>query len=236
LIENERLSATGQAVAGTAHYIKNILNGLQGGVYVVNTSLKKGKPDLLPKGWSMVEKNTTRISELLTNMLLYSEPCEPEYVRCFPNDIAQEVYDLMEERASQSEIKLVKDFDASVNECFLDPNSIHRCLLNLVTNAIDACILDPEEDKDWSVVIRTREEENGITFEIEDNGVGMTEEGQEKLLEGFLGTKGGKGTGLGLLVTRKIIDEHGGTISFKSDLGKGTTFTIGFPDRCRKER
>jgi PAS domain S-box-containing protein len=236
LIENERLSATGQAVAGTAHYIKNILNGLQGGVYVVNTSLKKGKPDLLPKGWSMVEKNTTRISELLTNMLLYSEPREPEYVRCFPNDIAQEVYDLMEERASQSEIKLVKDFDASVNECFLDPNGIHRCLLNLVTNAIDACILDPEEDKDWSVVIRTREEENGIRFEIEDNGVGMTEEGQEKLLEGFLGTKGGKGTGLGLLVTRKIIDEHGGTISFKSDLGKGTTFTIGFPDRCRKER
>ena len=230
LIENERLSATGQAVAGTAHYIKNILNGLQGGVYIVNTSLKKGKHDLLPKGWNMVERNVAKISELVTNMLLYSKPREPEYMRCSPNDIAQEVYDLMEQRASQSKIKLVKDFDPSVNECFLDANGIHRSLLNVVSNAMDSCILDPEEDKTWSIVIRTRREENGVRFEIEDNGAGMTNEVKEKLFERFFTTKGSKGTGLGLLVTRKIIDEHGGSISCESIPGKGTTFTIHLPD------
>jgi two-component system NtrC family sensor kinase len=230
LIENERLSATGQAVAGTAHYIKNILNGLQGGVYIVNTSLKKNKPDLLPKGWSMVERNVDKISELVTNMLLYSKPREPEYIRCSPNDIAQEVYDLMEHQASQSKIKLVRDFDPSVNECFLDPIGIHRSLLNVVSNAIDSCILDPEEDKTWSIVIRTRREENGIRFEIEDNGVGMANEVKEKLFERFFTTKGSKGTGLGLLVTRRIIDEHGGSISYESIPGKGTTFTIHLPD------
>jgi two-component system NtrC family sensor kinase len=236
LIENERLSAIVQTFAGMAHYIKNILNGLEGGLYMVSTSLKKNKPDLLPKGWAMLEHNKSKISDLVMNLLIYSKEPEPGYVFCSPNDIAREVYDLVQERASQSKVKIVEDLDLSIGECYLDPNELQRCLLNLVTNAIDACILDSQEDKDWSVVIRTREEEDGIRFDIMDNGVGMTEEGKKQLLERFLSTKRGKGTGLGLLVTHKIIDEHGGTISFESDLGKGTTCTIRFPDRCRKER
>jgi PAS domain S-box-containing protein len=234
LIENERLSAIGQTFAGMAHYIKNILNGLEGGLYMVNTSLKKNKPDLLPKGWAMVENNKGKISDLVMNLLVYSKEPEADYISCSPNDIAHEVYDLVQERTSQSKVKIVNDLDLSIGECYLDPDGLQRCLLNLVTNAIDACILDSEEDKTWSVVIRTRKEGDGIRFEIEDNGVGMTEEQQEKLFERFLSTKGGKGTGLGLLVASKIIDEHGGTISFESHLGKGTTFTIRFPHRCRK--
>ncbi len=84
------------------------------------------------------------------------------------------------------------------------------------------------------MVIRTRKEDDSIKFEIADNGTGMTEEVQDKLFERFFSTKGPKGTGLGMLVTRKIVDEHGGTISFESSPGKGTTFTISFP--CGKER
>ncbi len=251
LIQSERLSAIGQAVAGMAHYTKNILNGLQGGVYIVNTSLKKNKPDLLPKGWAMVEKNVGRVSDLVMNMLVYSKEREPDLVECSPNDIAQEVYDimnqtleaklamsrdLMEKRGVQlkvTDVKLAKDFDLSLSECHLDPSGVHRCLLNLVTNAIDACTMKTDKDKDFSVVIRTRKEDDSIKFEIVDNGMGMTEEVQDELFERFFSTKGPKGTGLGLLVTRKIVDEHGGNISFESAPGKGTTFTIRFP--CGKE-
>lgn len=235
LIESERLSATGEAITGMAHYIKNILNGLQGGVYIVNTSLKKDKPDLLPKGWAMVQNNIGKISDLVMNMLIYSKEREPDYQHCSPNNIAQEVYGLVKERARQSKVRLIKEFDLSLNECYLDPNGLHRCLLNLVTNAIDACILDPQEDKDWSVVIRTRKEDDGVRLDVVDNGVGMTKEVQDKLFERFFSTKGGKGTGLGLLVTSKIIDEHGGTISFRSEPGKGTTFTMHFLGSGRKE-
>ncbi|MBW2174648.1 MAG: response regulator, partial [Deltaproteobacteria bacterium] len=102
LIENERLTAIGQAVAGMAHYIKNILNGLQGGVYIVNVSLNKNKPDLLSKGWMMIEGNIKKISDLVMNMLIYSKEREPDYVPCAPNDVIQEVYDLMKEKAAQS--------------------------------------------------------------------------------------------------------------------------------------
>ncbi len=236
LIQNERLSATGQAVTGMAHYIKNILNGLQGGVYIVNTSLKKNKPDLLPRGWTMVQNNIGKISDLVMNMLIYSKEREPDYQYCSPNSIAQEVHDLVQEKAAQSKVKLVMDFDLSLNQCHLDPSGLHRCLLNLVTNAIDACIEDPQEGKDWSVVIRTEKEGDGIRLDVSDNGMGMTKEVQGKIFERFFSTKGGRGTGLGLLVTRKIIDEHGGSISFESEPGKGTTFTVRFAGRCKKEQ
>jgi PAS domain S-box-containing protein len=200
LIQGERLSAIGQAVAGMAHYTKNILNGLQGGVYIVNTSLKKNKPDLLPKGWAMVENNVARISDLVMNMLIYSKEREPDYVKCSPNDIAQEVYDLMHETLEakaakqydltkkQLKIKLFKDLDSSINKCYLDPTGIHRCLLNLVTNAIDACTSESDEDSDFSIIIRTRKEDGGIRFDVVDNGSGMTEEVQEKLFERFFST------------------------------------------------
>jgi len=179
------------------------------------------------------------------NMLIYSKEREPDYVDCSPNDIAQEVYDLMHEtleaEAAKSydlmkkpyKVKLFKDLDPSIHQCCLDPTGIHRCLLNLVTNAIDACSSECDEHKDFSIIIRTRKEDGGIRFDVADNGSGMTEEVQEKLFERFFSTKGPKGTGLGLLVTRKIVDEQGGTISFESAPGKGTTFTMRFP--CGKE-
>jgi signal transduction histidine kinase len=244
LLESERVSAIGQAVAGMAHYMKNILNGLQGGRYIVNTGFKKDKPDLLAKGWAMVENNIGKISDLALNMLAYSKEREPDYVSCNPNDIAQEVYDLMYEalearssisydrmkkKGMESRVKLVKDFDSSISECYLDPSGLHRCLLNLVTNAIDACTLEADGGKDWSVVIRTREEGDGVRFDIVDNGMGMIKEVQDKVFDRFFSTKAGRGTGLGLLVTQKIVDEHGGTISFESEPGKGTTFTMRFP-------
>ena len=235
LIENERLSAIGQAVAGMGHYIKNILNGLQGGVYIVNVSLNKNKPHLLTKGWAMIEGNIKKISDLVMNMLVYSKEREPDYALCSPNEIAKEVFDLMKEKASQSKVELSTDFDLSIDECHLDPDGLHRCLLNLVNNALDACILDPSEDKDWTVLMRSRKEDGGVKFDIVDNGMGMTTQVQEKLFDRFFSTKGAKGTGLGLLVTREIIDQHRGTISVESDPGKGTTFTIRFPDRGSEE-
>jgi signal transduction histidine kinase len=78
--------------------------------------------------------------------------------------------------------------------------------------------------------VRTvREEQKFIRFEVEDNGAGMSEEIKEKIFTSFFSTKGGQGTGLGLLVTMKLVEEHGGTIGVTSSSGRGTTFTIRFP-------
>ncbi len=231
LIEKERLSAIGQTVAGMGHYIKNILNGLEGGIYMVNTGLRRDKQPLVTEGWGNVQKNVSKISDLVLNMLSYSRKREPEPELCSPNEVAQEVFELMEETAKKANISFKKAFDPSIEPCYMDPTGIHRCLLNLVANAIDACVLDRDENKDHTVLIGTSTEKSEIRYRIRDNGMGMTDEVQEKLFDRFFSTKGSKGSGFGLLVTRKIIEEHEGRISFESQQGKGTTLTIHLPYR-----
>ena len=229
LIENERFSAVGQTVAGMAHYIKNILNGLEGGIYMVNKGITKDKQPLLTRGWEMVQNNVAKISELVMNMLTYSREREPSLKTCSPNDIAQEVFDLMEEHAKKSDVELIRNLDPEIDTCFLDPEGLHRSLLNLVSNAIDACLFDPDKEKRWSVTIRSRAEESGIRFDVVDNGMGMTDEVQAKLFGRFFTTKGSKGSGFGLLVTKKMIEEHGGRVTFRSEPGKGSMFSIHLP-------
>lgn len=227
LIQAERLAAIGQAVAGLAHYIKNILSGLKGGAYVVNIGLDKGDADKLKAGWRMVERGIGRVSRLVQDLLSFSKDREPEYRNCFPNDIAEDVFELMEMRASQNQIEMIRDFDRSIGEVSMDPDSVHRILLNLISNAIDACIFDGDTSKRWQILVKTAlEDDNKIRFEVIDNGCGMSEEVRKKLFTSFFSTKGGKGTGLGLLVTRKLVEEQGGKIDVISRLGEGSTFIV----------
>jgi len=230
LIQSERLAAVGQTVASLAHYVKNILFGLKGGVYLVNEALKENETDSLKDGWDLVESNMGRISGLVLDLLEYSRERKPEYEKCFPNEIADDVCKLTQESAKEYSIEIIKDFDPSMGEAVIDPKGIHRCLLNLVSNAIDACIYDSNEEKKWVVEVRTILEDDGmVKFEVSDNGCGMDEETKEKLFTSFFTTKEGRGTGLGLLNTQKIVQEHGGTITVTSQPGEGSMFTIRLP-------
>ncbi len=231
LVKSERLGAIGQTVARLAHYIKNILTGLKGGTYIVNIGLDKNDTDKLRTGWCMVEKNVGRISSLVFDLLAYSRERAPEYRNCLPNDIVEDVCELLEGMAMENRIKVVRDFGPRVKEVSMDPDMVHRTLLNLVSNAVDACIFDLDSAKQQhEVSVKTRlEKGNIIRFEVADNGCGMNEEVKNKIFTAFFSTKGGKGTGLGLLVIQKLVDEHGGSIDILSEVGKGSTFIVRLP-------
>jgi len=112
----------------------------------------------------------------------------------------------------------------------MDPDAMHACLTNLVGNAIDACTWDPDTDKAHRIELRALSRpEGGVVFEVSDNGMGISEENQPKILAVHFTTKGIRGTGLGLLLTRKVVEEHGGTIAFASTPGEGTVFKIQLP-------
>jgi signal transduction histidine kinase len=100
--------------------------------------------------------------------------------------------------------------------------------LNLVSNALDACISGSQKTEP-EVIISTAQKNGSVLIKVSDNGVGMDEEVKKKLFTSFFSTKGGKGTGLGLLATQKIIQEHQGTIAAQSEKGKGSTFIIELP-------
>lgn len=230
LVNSERLAAIGQTVAGMAHGIKNILHGFKGGSYLVDLAIEKNDTNKLKDGWQMIQRNIKRTSDLVLDLLTYSKERKPEYENCFPNDIANDVYELSKETAKDHDIELIKDFSQYIGEVTMDPRAVHRSLLNLLSNAIDACIFDDDPHKQHQVIIKTdREEGNILRFEVKDNGSGMSKEVKEKIFSSFFSTKGVKGTGLGLLVTRKLIEEHNGTIDVTSQAGEGTTFIIRLP-------
>jgi len=237
LVQSERLAAVGQTVAGLAHGIKNILHGLKGGSYLVDVGIAKKDDQKLRKGWEMIKRAIERTSNLVMDLLSYSKEREPQFEKCLPNAIAAEVCDLVRERAEQEHTELVCDFDPAIGAVSMDPHTLHTVLLNLVSNAVDACLFDENTSKKWQVRVRTAAETRQmIRFEVSDNGMGMSDEVKEKMFTSFYSTKGHRGTGLGLLVTHKLVEEHGGRIEVATQLGQGTTVSVWLPYREEAQR
>jgi PAS domain S-box-containing protein len=231
LIQSERLAAMGRATAGIAHGVKNILHGMKLGAFMVDKGLEKEKSALLRKGWNLVGKNIDRISHMTLDMLSYARSSPPAFQSCSLNEIVNQVCDLMEEKASQRQIELVRDLDPSLPSVTVEPEGIHSCMLNLVTNAIEAF---PETSSGGKITVSSRREPGaGVRLVVRDTGRGMSEELKGHIFEYLYSTKGARGTGLGLAITQKIIHEHGGDIQVESEPNKGSSFTIVFPKEVR---
>jgi PAS domain S-box-containing protein len=227
LIQGERLAAMGQATAGIAHGVKNILHAMKLGAFMVDKGLEKQKPDLLRKGWHLVGMNISRISHMTLDMLSYARSSPPVRESCSLNDIVNDVCEMMVEKALQRQIDLVRDLESSLPAVRVEPEGIHSCILNLVTNAIEAF---PESTSGGRITVSSRDEgKAGVSLRVEDTGKGMTKEHQKQIFEYLYSTKGARGTGLGLAITQKIVLEHGGTIQVESEPNKGSCFTIFLP-------
>jgi PAS domain S-box-containing protein len=227
VIEAERLAAVGQTVAGLAHSIKNILMGLEGGKYIVSLGLKKNDKDMMNQGWEMLDRNLEKTTSLVKNFLSFSKGRLPDLKMIDPCDLVKEIVDLYKETAAQSGIELKAELGDNIKRAPLDPDGIHTCLTNLVSNAIDACQMG--EQRGSLVTVKVCEGRDKLIFEVSDNGSGIDYEIKKKIFSTFFTTKGGGGTGLGLLTTRKIVQEHGGTIAVNSEKGKGARFRMEFP-------
>jgi len=227
-LESERLAAVGKTVAGLAHGIKNVLTGLEGGEYMLNSGLQKGDITRIQKGMEMLNRNTKRVSTFVKEFLNFSKGEEIETTLCDPVDIAKEVVNTYFVRINQLGIKLVTDYSSNIGPANLDSEGMHESLSNLLGNAIDACRIS-EDAEELTITFRVLEKDNAVIFEVTDNGCGMDYEVKKKVFTTFFTTKGLGGTGLGLLMTKKIIQQHGGEVEFDSILDQGTTFRITLP-------
>ena len=232
LLEAERLAAVGQTVAGLAHAIKNITAGLTGGMYVLEKGIDLDNRSYLSQGWQMIKGNVQKIKGMAVDLLNYAKEREPEYQLCDPNGPAREVYDLMLSRATEVGVALKIDPAQSLPDAWFDREGIHRVLLNLVSNAIDACTDISCASKTCEVSLRTLKPQGwAVEYQVIDNGCGMDEETRKKVFQIFFSTKGSRGTGLGLMIARKIVDEHGGVIDLSSEKGSGTVFRVRLPEK-----
>ena len=227
LVDAERLAAVGQTVAGLSHAIKNITGGLKGGAFVLEKGIELSDQKYLMQGWEMIKGNVDKITNLSMDLLNYAKATELNIQPCDPVQPAREIVDLMRPRAQELGIELIGDFPKNLKSCQFDPDLISRCLLNLVTNAIDACRYDDPDRADKFVTVRVQKARGwGVEYQVLDNGCGMNAATQKNIFKQFFTTKGSEGTGIGLMITKKIIDEHKGVIEVESEEGAGSKFSV----------
>ncbi len=226
LLKAERFAAMGQTVAVLSHHIKNILQGISGGGYLIETGLKNSNDDMVRQGWGIVERNQNRISDLVMDMLSFSKERVPDLRTGDVNEVCGEVIDLVKVRAEQNGVAL--EFrPGQLPLAAFDSEGIHRAVLNIVANAIDAVA----ESEHASVVLQTEyDQPNDVMLvAVTDNGPGIPEEQKASVFQVFESSKGERGTGIGLPVSRKIIREHGGRIRLEGGPGEGTRFVLSWP-------
>ena len=243
MVQAERLAAVGQTIASLSHHIKNILQGVRGGSYLIELGLgdhdgvaglddandeKSAKAvDTIRKGWKIVERNQQRISSLVMDMLTFSKERQPEPKPSDLNEVAGEVAEHLQSRAEELGVELQWLPAQDMPTLMFDPEAMHSAILNIVTNALDAC----DESEHGTVTISAAYDlaDKLARLVIEDNGAGIAPDQIDSIFNVFVSHKGGRGTGLGLPVSRKILEEHGGQILVDSKVGRGSRFTLEFP-------
>ena len=225
MVQSERLAAMGQTIATLSHHIKNILQGIRGGSYLIEEGLKQESTELISKGWGIVDKNQDKISNLVMDMLSFSKDREPHLEPSDLQRVVGDVIELMESRAQDAGVQLHWRPSEGIPELMFDADGIHRAVLNVVTNAIDAC--EGAEGATVEVAVECDDDEARII--VCDNGQGIPSQEILKMFSVFESRKGCRGTGLGLPVSQKIMREHRGDIVVESQVGHGAKFTLQLP-------
>jgi len=223
-----QLASIGLLVGSISHGIKGLLTGLDGGIYMVNTGFAKDKPERVEKGWEMVQRNVERIRSMVLDILYYAKDRELSVEDVDLAEIVAEFRAGLEKKASDGDTELQIEIAADSGVFPGDPQAIRAMLLNLVENSLDACRVDADKER-HTIRLEVRRESPWLVIEVEDDGIGMDRETREKLFSLFFSSKGTKGTGLGLFISNKIIDKHGGTIVVDSEPGLGTRFIVRLP-------
>lgn len=233
-IRAERLAAIGETTAALSHSIKNILQALRGGADVVEMGLSGSNMQQASKGWGIVNRNLDKIYNLTMNLLAYSRPRTPEFRSSSIPRLVRDCVELVAASANDRGIMVVADVDDDQPPVPVDEDGIHQVLMNLLSNALDAAPQRSGGGETKGLVTASAKYDpasDSALIEVTDNGPGIHPTMRDHLFELFHSTKGNRGTGLGLAVSKKIVEEHDGTISVKSPLGPGggTTFHVKLP-------
>jgi len=223
--EETRLAALGQTMAGAAHCMKNLALVLRGGIQLVKAELARLGGDKPSRGIEVLEQNVGQLAILVDEMLTYAKESKPSYSRVALSELVRSAVGAMDPLAQERGVDLRVDAAPGIGVVELDHGAVYRCVLNLVSNSIEAC-----EAGGGEVRVRTLPSgDRWVVIEVADQGCGMDEATKGSLFRPFFTTKGAQGTGLGLAVSRRIAEDHGGRIEVASEEGKGATFRVFLP-------
>jgi len=226
-VQGERLAAVGEAVAHLSHHIKNILQGLKSGGEILRMGVRDQEMPLLEQGLRIIEKNHVRLFDLVKDMLGFSKERVPAFQEKNLVEILTDVVELSTPMAKGNDAEIRLEVFAQEVVAFVDPEGIHRTILNLVNNAIDAI-----REKSYGLIIvglKQSAEAGFVEIVVSDNGEGIAEADLKTIFAPFQSSKGNSGTGLGLAVARKTVEEHKGVIWVESNPNEGASFFVKIP-------
>ncbi|MGD9161619.1 MAG: hybrid sensor histidine kinase/response regulator [Desulfobacteraceae bacterium] len=225
----DHLASLGLMISSISHGVKGLLTGLDAGIHKLDRGVASKDHERVEKGLDILKITVERIRKMILDIIYYAKERGLDWSQVDVSSFGDEVFKVIEPKIKGQNIELIKEFDSKIGEYEFDDEHMHSALVNILENAIDACAKD-ESKKTHKVIFSIKQEDNHLIFEIDDDGVGIDRATLEKIFTPFFSTKGNKGTGLGLFIANKIVEQHGGEIQVKSTLGHGTRFTIRIPE------
>jgi signal transduction histidine kinase len=234
MIATERLAALGTLAAGVAHEINNPLAIINESAGYLRTVLQKKDLTEMPyrasfdKALGKIEKSVKRARTITHQLLADVGKKEQVVAEIDTQALVNETFQLIHRDAENKGIRVNLEADPNPRTLWADPNQIRQVLINLLNNAIHAT------DEDGVITVRLQSADTGVTLDIIDSGTGIPKENLDRIFEPFFSTKApGEGTGLGLFVSRDIVEKFGGKLAVESKLGEGTCFRIQIPNQDR---
>ena len=230
MIATERLASLGTLSAGIAHEINNPLAIIKESAGWMKLILQKEELAEMPRkadfemALSKIENGIERARRVTHQLLRSVKKFDSTVIEVNLKELVDEAVQLVNREAVNKDIEIAREMDDSIGAIWSDPYQLRQVLINLLTNAIHAT------DKRGKITIILESIDEKIALTVRDTGQGIPKENMERIFEPFFSTKSpGEGTGLGLFVTRGIIEKLGGTIEVDTQLGQGTSFCIKLP-------
>jgi signal transduction histidine kinase len=222
-----KLDHFARLATGLAHEIRNPLTAINVRLFTLQKTLSRGTAE--DTDATLIRNEIDRLEQILKNFLKLARPTEPKFARLSAEPALREVRDLLAPQLHRHSIDLKLE-QVSETRFEADPVQLKQVLINLIQNAADAI------GRKGTIILRARQDEvriagrptRSVVLEVEDSGTGIPPEVQERLFDPFFSTKE-NGTGLGLPIAAKIIDQHNGLLDFDTREGHGTTFRVILP-------
>jgi hypothetical protein len=216
----EHLATLGELATGLAHEIRNPLAGIAGVIEIIGRDLPSTSP--ARPVVKEVRQEVARINHIVTDLLQTARPHPPQVRKSDLNTTVEHAVMLGRQQALGKSIEITLQKDSSLPQVEHDSDQIHQVLLNLLLNALQAV------DQEGKIRVAVKQQGKMAAVEVADNGRGIAPEHLPYIFRPFYTTKG-EGTGLGLSLARRIVEDHHGRIDVTSTVGKGSTFTIVLP-------
>jgi signal transduction histidine kinase len=236
LEQADKMATLGQLASAVAHEVKNPLGGVSGAMQVLaeDYSVDDPKREIIEEMLSQLRRLDNTVKDLLS----FARPASPEPIPCNPNDLAERALFFIRQQARNSQVAIVTDYGANLPQVNVDCQQIQQVVLNIALNAVQAMHEEGTLTVKTSAISHQPSAVSGgsappaeydcVEVAVSDTGKGIPPDDHKKIFQPFFTTKH-RGTGLGLPICQRIVEQHGGFIYIESELGKGTTVTVRLP-------